>query len=112
MNVKAFKGLIKEAVAEAVREELLAILSDSPQAVSKPSSLQETKTVSFTTNDIHETLDVRAQLRSKMGTMFGLETPSVSSNGSPLAIDTTGNNPYMDLIYQVYCKAVYKTYWL
>jgi hypothetical protein len=55
MNVKAFKGLIKEAVAEAVREELLAILSDSPKAVSKPSPLQETKTVSFTTNDIHET---------------------------------------------------------
>lgn len=99
MNVKAFKGLIKEAVAEAVREELLAILSDSPKAVSKPSSLQESKTVSFTTNDIHETLDVRAQLRSKMGAAFGFNTPAVSSyNGAELKVDPTNDNPFTDFI--------------
>jgi hypothetical protein len=99
MNVKAFKGLIKEAVAEAIREELLAILSDSPQAVSKPSPLKENKTVSFTTNDIHETIDARAQLRAKMGAAFGFNTPAVSSySGLELKVDPANDNPFTDFI--------------
>lgn len=95
MNVKAFKNLIKEAVSEAVREELLSIMSETTNS---SSNLNENRTFSFTSNDIQGVSDVRSQLRSKMGAMFGLETPSISSTGSPLAVDTTGNNPYMDFI--------------
>ena len=95
MNVKAFKNLIKEAVSEAVREELLSIMNETPNS---STSLNENRTFSFTSNDIQGVSDVRSQLRSKMGTMFGLETPSVSSTGRPLAVDTTGGNPYMDFI--------------
>lgn len=95
MNVKTFKNLIKEAVAEAVREELHAILNENQAS---PKRVNESKTFSFTSNDVSEVGDVRNQLRSKMGAMFGLETPSVSSNGIPLKVDATSDNPYMNFI--------------
>jgi len=95
MNVKTFKKLIKEAVAEAVREELHTILNENQMSARQ---MNENKTFSFTSNDVHEVGDVRNQLRSKMGAMFGLETPSVSSNGIPLVVDKTNDNPYMNFI--------------
>lgn len=113
MKVNAFKQLIKEAVAEAVREELLAIMS-SESSKPKPSSLQEMKTVSFKSDDIHEVLDVRTQLRSKMESAFGFNRPvstydapinntnqralSEVSNALAPVIDPTGDNPYLNFI--------------
>lgn len=94
MNVKTFKNLIKEAVAEAVREELHAILNESNPA--KP--LQESKTFNFTSNDVSAVGDVRAQLRSKMGNMFGFEQPVMSNNGVPLVVDKTNENPFSNFI--------------
>ena len=94
MNVKTFKNLIKEAVAEAVREELHAILNENKPA----NSLQENKTFSFTSNDISTTGDVRAQLRNKMGAMFGFEQPTISNNGVPLVVDKTNENPFANFI--------------
>jgi hypothetical protein len=94
MNVKTFKNLIKEAVAEAVREELHAILNES-----KPTkSLQENKTFNFTSNDVSTVGDVRAQLRNKMGTMFGFEQPTISNNGVPLVVDSANENPFANFI--------------
>jgi hypothetical protein len=95
MNVKTFKNLIKEAVAEAIREELHAILTET-QTHAKP--LQETKSFNFNSNDIAGVGDVRAQLRGKMGAMFGLEQPSMSPMGVPLTVDKTNDNPYMNFI--------------
>lgn len=94
MKVKAFKNLIKEAVAEAVREELHAILNENKPA--KP--LQENKTFNFTSNDVSTAGDVRAQLRSKMGAMFGFEQPTVSNNGVPLVVDKSNENPFTNFI--------------
>lgn len=90
MNVKTFKNLIKEAVAEAVREELHAILNES-----KPTkSLQENKTFNFTSNDVSTVGDVRAQLRN----MFGFEQPTISNNGVPLVVDSANENPFANFI--------------
>jgi hypothetical protein len=94
MNVKAFKNLIKEAVAEAVREELHAVLNENKSI----NSLQENKTFNFTSNDISNAGDIKAQLRSKMGAAFGFEQPAVSNNGVPLVIDKTNENPFANFI--------------
>lgn len=97
MNVKAFKQLIKEAVAEAVREELQEILSQPT-----PSPLKEMKTVSFNSNNIAGTTDIRAQLRAQMGEAFGYSQPT-TTNGLKVidAVDpSTGEkiNPYLAFI--------------
>jgi hypothetical protein len=94
MNVKTFKKLIKEAVAEAVREELHAILNEN----NPTNPLQESKTFNFTSNDVPTVGDVRSQLRNKMGSMFGFEQPVVSNNGVPLVVDSTNENPFANFI--------------
>ena len=99
MNVKTFKNLIKEAVSEAVREELSAIMLEPPKKAITP--LRESKAVSFTTNDVHEVVDVRTQLRAKMGNAFGFNSPTPQVNSitnTPLTVDTTDSNPYMSFI--------------
>lgn len=74
MNVKSFKNLIKEAVAEAIREELSSLLSE--QTLKKPIN----ESISFTSKDIitnkGDVAAVREQLRSKIGDMFGMNLPS------------------------------------
>jgi len=97
MKVQAFKKLIKEAVAEAVREELQEILSQ--QTISSP--LNEMKTATFTSNNIAGAGDVRSQLRSQMGAMFGYEQPSSNSLKVIDAVNpSTGErvNPYLAFI--------------
>jgi hypothetical protein len=69
MKVQAFKKIIKEAVAEAVREELQEIFSQK----TVPSPLREMKTISFDSNDLTGVADIRAQLHNKMGNMFGMQ---------------------------------------
>jgi hypothetical protein len=86
MKIDLFKKLIKEAVAEAVREELSNILNER-DLPSQTSSLQENKTLSFTSNDVMTT---RTNLREKMGNMFGLEEPK-----SQLKVDNNSENPYL-----------------
>ena len=51
MNTKAFKRLIKEAVIDAIHEELPFILEEH-MAKQEKKSLRENKTMSFTSNDI------------------------------------------------------------
>lgn len=103
MNVKTFKKLIKEAVAEAVREELLAILTED-KSVSKAVPLKENKTITFDTGDVNEVLEARAMLRAKMGNTFGIPMPNNQSNVSNsggnnnLTVDPTGDNPYLSFI--------------
>jgi hypothetical protein len=99
MKVNAFKKLIKEAVAEAVREELQEIFS---QQKSTPSPLREMKTVSFTSNDVVGATDIRAQLRAQMGEAFGFSQQSATNNLKVIdAVDpSTGDkvNPYLNFI--------------
>jgi hypothetical protein len=97
MKVQAFKQIIKEAVAEAVREELKGILSQST-----PTPLKEMKTVSFTSNNIAGTTDIHAQLRAQMGEAFGYSQQSVTNQLKVIdAVDpSTGDkiNPYLAFI--------------
>lgn len=87
MKIDLFKKLIKEAVAEAVREELTNILGEQ-QTKPKVNSLQE-QNLNFTSNDVMTT---RTNIREKMGSMFGFEEPT---NNSTLKIDNSAENPYL-----------------
>jgi hypothetical protein len=91
MNAKAFKTLIKEAVREAVREEIgILLLEQKKQALSEGIE----NTVSFTSKDVSPVgTDVRNSLRSKMGSMFGYEQPQ-----SNLRVDPKADNPFMAFI--------------
>lgn len=94
MKIQAFKQIIKEAVAEAVREELKEILSQKPQ-------LNESKTATFTSNNIAGVGDIRAQLRTQMGEAFGYSQQSTTNLKVIDAIDpSTGDkvNPYLAFI--------------
>ena len=86
---------IKEAVAEAVREELAEILTQKPQ-------LNESKTVSFTSANVTGGGDIRAQLRSQMGAMFGYNQSTARNDLKVIdAVDpSTGDkvNPYLAFI--------------
>ena len=91
MKVDLFKKLIKEAVAEAVREELTHIFNE--QTFPKVNQIQENKTLNFTSNDV---MAVRTNLREKMGNMFGFEESQ--SQSSSLKVDTNSDNPYLSFI--------------
>lgn len=95
MNSQAFKKLIKEAVAEAVREELAEILTQKPQ-------LNESKTATFTSANLGGAGDIRAQLRAQMGEAFGYSQQSTTNNLKVIdAVDpSTGDkvNPYLAFI--------------
>ena len=88
MNAKLFKQLIKEAVREAVREEIGVMLLEQ-----KKQELIESKTVSFTSNDIPVSGDAKAALRNKMGAMFGYE-----QSQQQLAVDQKTDNPFAAFI--------------
>jgi len=94
MKVDLFKKLIKEAVAEAVREELNTIFNE----VQKPKPIQENQTLNFTSNDV---MTVRTNIREKMGSMFGFDqnlNMNENSSNSTLQVDTNADNPYLSFI--------------
>ena len=73
MNTKAFKRLIKEAVIDAIHEELPYILEEH-MAKQEKKTLREGKAMSYTSADIMPgNPDVRSSLRSKMGEAFGFQ---------------------------------------
>jgi hypothetical protein len=82
MKVDVFKKLIKEAVREVLREEL---------SQTKPTQIQENRTMSFTTQDI----DMVAY-RQNLAASMGLTTPTQQSYSKPQAPST--GNPYLDII--------------
>ena len=93
MNTKVFKKLIKEAVIDAIHEELPYILEEH-MAKQEKKALREGRTMTFTSNDVPANPAVRAQLANKMGSMFGYE-----QSQSSLKVDTTDNsNPFSAFI--------------
>lgn len=88
MNAKVFKNLIKEAVREAVREEVGVLLLEQ-----RKQELNESKTFSFTSDDIPASKEVRSSLRNKMDNMFGYEQPQ-----SQLKVDPKSDNPFAAFI--------------
>ena len=101
MNTKAFKKLIKEAVTEAIYEELPDIINEALAKQNKQ-PLHEGKTMSFTSADVAPLGgDIRSSLMAKMGTEFGFQQPQRNDLKVIDAVDpSTGEkiNPYLAFI--------------
>jgi hypothetical protein len=100
MNTKLFKKLIKEAVIDAIHEELPYILEEHMVKQEKK-ALREGKTMSFTSADvIPGNPDVRASLRSKMGEAFGFQPAAPSLKVIDAVDESTGEkvNPFAAFI--------------
>jgi hypothetical protein len=101
MNVKLFKKLIKEAVTEAIYEELPDIINEALAKQNKQ-TLREGKIMSFTSADVAPLAgDVRESLMAKMGAEFGFQQPQRNDLKVIDAVDdNTGEriNPYLAFI--------------
>ena len=102
MNIKVFKRLIKEAVIDAMHEELPEILNEVMARQNK-TALTESKTMNFTSTNVPTNPlpnGVRSQLASQMGEAFGFQ-PSTPKLEVIKAVDeVTGEpvNPYLAFI--------------
>ena len=75
MNTKAFKRLIKEAVIDAIHEELPYILEEH-MAKQEKKALREGRTAGFTSADVmtgNLNGGIRSQLAAQMGEAFGFQ---------------------------------------
>jgi hypothetical protein len=101
MNIKLFKKLIKEAVTEAIYEELPDIINEALAKQNKQ-QLHEGRSINFTSADIAPLSgDVRSSLMAKMGTEFGFQQPQRNDLKVIDAVDpSTGEkvNPYLAFI--------------
>jgi len=100
MYTIVFKKLIKEAVIDAIHEELPYILEEH-MAKQEKKALREGRTMSFTSADvIPGNPDVRSSLRSKMGEAFGFQQPQPTLKVIDAVDEVTGEpiNPYLAFI--------------
>ena len=101
MNVKLFKKLIREAVIEALHEELPNIINETLARQDKQ-SINENRTLNFTSADVNPLPgDVRSSLMARMGAEFGFQQPQRSDLKVIDAVDeSTGEkvNPYLNFI--------------
>ena len=103
MNIKLFKKLIREAVIEALHEELPDIINETLAKQGKQ-SINENRTFNFTSADIAPkgTLpgDVRSSLMSKMGVEFGFQPQRNDLKVIDAVDESTGEkvNPYLAFI--------------
>ena len=100
MNVKLFKKLIREAVIEALHEELPDIISETLAKQNKQ-PIREGKTFNFTSADAQLPGDVRSSLMAKMGAEFGFQQPQRTDLKVIDKVDeSTGEkvNPYLNFI--------------
>ena len=101
MNIKVFKKLIKEAVVEAMYEELPDMINEALAKQNKK-SLNENRTLSFTSADVAPISgDVRSSLMAKMGAEFGFQQPQRSDLKIIDKVDeSTGERitPYLNFI--------------
>jgi hypothetical protein len=100
MNTKLFKKLIKEAVIDAIHEELPYILEEH-MAKQEKKALREGRTMSYTSADVMPSNpDVRSSLRSKMGEAFGFQQPQTQLKVIDAVDETTGErvNPFAAFI--------------
>jgi len=96
MDAIKFKTLIKEAVREAVREEIGVMLLEqlkSGNTQAKP--INEGRTMSFDSGDAHS-VGMRSQMGNKMSEMFGM--PGGVKPQSNLQVDPTSDNPFAAFI--------------
>jgi hypothetical protein len=102
MNVKLFKKLIREAVIEALHEELPDIINETLARQNKQ-SINENRTFNFTSADVPSFPpgNVRESLMAKMGAEFGFQQPQRNDLKVIDKVDeSTGEkiNPYLNFI--------------
>jgi hypothetical protein len=100
MNIKVFKKLIKEAVIDAIHEELPYILEEHMVKQEKK-ALREGKVISYTSADVMPgNPDVKASLHSKMGEAFGFQQPQPQLKVIDAVDEITGEkvNPFAAFI--------------
>ena len=100
MNTKLFKKLIKEAVIDAIHEELPYILEEH-MAKQEKKALREGRTMSYTSADVMPgNPDVRSSLRSKMGEAFGFQPQQQQLKVIDAVDEATGEkvNPFAAFI--------------
>jgi hypothetical protein len=100
MNIKLFKKLIREAVIEAIHEELPDIINEVLAKQNKQ-PLRENKTFNFTSADVAPLSgDVRSSLMAKMGAEFGFQQPQQQLKVIDAVDESTGEkvNPYLAFI--------------
>lgn len=103
MNVKLFKKLIKDAVTEAIHEELPDMISEA-LAKQQKQMIKEGKTFNFTSADVVAGPlpgGVRNSLAAQMGEAFGFQKPSLNKLEVIDAVDeSTGEkvNPFAAFI--------------
>ena len=100
MNIKVFKKLIKEAVIDAIHEELPYILEEH-MAKQEKKALREGRTMSYTSADVMPgNPDVRSSLRSKMGEAFGFQPQQQQLKVIDAVDEATGEkvNPFAAFI--------------
>ena len=100
MNIKLFKKLIREAVIEALHEELPDIINETLAKQNKQ-TLRENKSFNFTSNDVSPLPgDVRSSLMAKMGAEFGFQPQRNDLKVIDAVDESTGEkiNPYLAFI--------------
>lgn len=99
MNIKLFKKLIKEAVTEALYEELPDIINEVLVKQEKQ-SLKESKTINFNSNSVPLSGDIRSQLAAKIGNEFGFNQPQQPSLKLIDEVNEAGEkvNPFLSFI--------------
>jgi hypothetical protein len=100
MNVKLFKKLIREAVVEALHEELPDIINEVMIKQNKQ-PLRENKSFNFTSADVAPLPgDVRSSLMAKMGAEFGFQPQRNDLKVIDAVDESTGEkvNPYLAFI--------------
>ena len=102
MNIKVFKKLIKEAVIDAIHEELPYILEEH-MAKQEKKALRENKTMSFTSANVPTNPlpgGVRSQLAAQMGEAFGYQPQAPKLEVINAVDESTGEaiNPYLAFI--------------
>jgi len=100
MNVKLFKKLIREAVIEALHEELPDIINETLAKQNKQ-YINENRTFNFTSADIAPLPgDVRSSLMAKMGAEFGFQPQRNDLKVIDAVDESTGEkvNPYLAFI--------------
>jgi len=102
MNIKVFKKLIKEAVIDAIHEELPYILEEH-MAKQEKKALREGKTMSFTSTNVPTNplpSGVRSQLAAQMGEVFGFQPQANKLQVIDAVDENTGErvNPYLAFI--------------
>lgn len=96
MDAIKFKTLIKEAVREAVREEIgVMLLEQLKSGNTQARPINENQSLSFNSGDVHS-VGMRAQMGNKMSEMFGM--PNGIKPQSNLQVDPTSDNPFAAFI--------------